>query len=256
MDKIFIENLRLIELDMVAELLPPPSTLLEIGAGAGWQAKQLQLRGFKVSAVDIEPLTDSHYNYEDDRVFEIVQYDGYSLPFPDGSFDVVFSSNVLEHIPHVESFQKEILRVLKDKGTCVHVLPTSYWRFWSMLTYYPALIRNRLKVKIRNDENSGGVIGNIQRKIGISLVIQKLVAPRHGETGNTIIELYLFSALRWKRLFQRTGWVTTGYSTNKLFYTGEQLFGAKIPIPFRRYLSYLLGSSCHFFVLSKDLTLK
>jgi SAM-dependent methyltransferase len=45
------------------------------------------------------------------------------LPFPDGFFDMVICSEVLEHIPDQESAVKEILRVLKTGGNLVVSVP-------------------------------------------------------------------------------------------------------------------------------------
>ena len=39
--------------------------------------------------------------------------------------------------------------------------------------------------------------------------------------------------------------------TNKLFYTGEQLFGGSISIQSRQLISHLLGASCNIFLLRK-----
>ena len=94
--------------------------LLEIGAGTGWQALALVKRGYEVSAVDL-PAS----KYAGDRVFPVIDYDGHTLPFKDGAFGMVYSSNLLEHIPHLEAFQQEIHRVLRPDGCVVHVLPSS-----------------------------------------------------------------------------------------------------------------------------------
>jgi hypothetical protein len=39
-----------------------------------------------------------------------------------------------------------------------------------------------------------------------------------------------------------------------LFYTGHSIFDSYLPIKIRKYASYLLGSSCHIFVLSEPET--
>ena len=65
-------------------------------------------------------------------------YDGKTLPFPDNSFDSVFSSEVLEHIFNPEEIFKEINRVMKPGGkiliTCPfvwneHEVPVDYARY-------------------------------------------------------------------------------------------------------------------------------
>jgi SAM-dependent methyltransferase len=58
--------------------------------------------------------------------------DGTHLPFDDGSFDVVFHNSVIEHVPDIVAFNKEVLRVLKPGGICVCITGT------------PALCRFRL----------------------------------------------------------------------------------------------------------------
>jgi ubiquinone/menaquinone biosynthesis C-methylase UbiE len=62
------------------------------------------------------------------RVMDIRQYDGQSIPFPHHSFDVVFSSNVLEHIKDEETIHQEMHRVLSAGGVGVHIVPTHTWR--------------------------------------------------------------------------------------------------------------------------------
>lgn len=68
----FLVEIRTDELKMVLEHIDPGATVLEIGAGAGWQAKKLAERGIEVIAIDV---ADSNYNTV--RVWSVVIYDGY-----------------------------------------------------------------------------------------------------------------------------------------------------------------------------------
>ncbi|MFH0352307.1 MAG: class I SAM-dependent methyltransferase [Chromatiales bacterium] len=61
-----------------------------------------------------------------------------SLLFPDGSFDVVLSTQVLEHLPEPERALREAVRVLRRGGRLLltvpgvwptHEAPHDYWRF-------------------------------------------------------------------------------------------------------------------------------
>jgi ubiquinone/menaquinone biosynthesis C-methylase UbiE len=183
--------------------------LLEIGGGTGWQAKFLSQRGFEVESIDVTS--------NETKVWPVRVYDGFHIPFDDNHFDLVFSSNVLEHIPHIVDFQKEIQRVLKRDGMALHLVPSSSWRFWSNLTE----------------------------------IIKRWRPPlRHGEHAhNALTEIFYFNKCWWKNLFKKSGWQIIKASTNRIFYTGSSLLDSKLSIRYRTLLSRLLGSSCNVFLL-------
>lgn len=106
-----LETIRHYELHRVVKTFPRGGKILEIGAGAGWQAGELQKLGYEVSAIDIE-----ESNLINERIYPVINYDGHIIPFEDNYFDIIFSSNVLEHVPHILQFQSEIHRVLKPGG--------------------------------------------------------------------------------------------------------------------------------------------
>ncbi len=209
-----LKSIRIYELNLVINDLPKDASVLEVGAGAGWQAQVLEEQGFNVCAIDI-----IETNYKENQIFPVIDYDGHIIPFDDQSFDVVFSSNVLEHIPHIVEFQTEIRRVLKDDGICIHLLPTSNWRFWTNFT----------------------------------VMLKKYkFASVHGETANTILtELYYFSKRYWDKLFLNSGWKILEYKSNKIFYTGTSLMDNRLSIEQRKKLSKYLGNSCHYYILKK-----
>lgn len=116
---------------VLAAIRIKPARILEIGAGNGWHSKLLAEQGHQVDAIDTAPWQHS--------LHPVQAYDGRDLPFADGSFDVVFSSSVLEHIPDLDHTQAEIYRVLKNDGVALHITPTPIWRVLTTLTYYPRL---------------------------------------------------------------------------------------------------------------------
>lgn len=135
MNRQYLEKIRLAELELIsakiAEYFPAQKcSILEVGAGSGWQAKALSEQGHSVNAVDVATST-----YSAENIFPVQQYDGAHLPFPNQSFDVVFSSNVLEHVQSLNALLLEMQRVLKDSGVCVHLVPTSQWRIWTSFVH-------------------------------------------------------------------------------------------------------------------------
>lgn len=229
------------ELKMVLEHLPPEARILEIGAGNGWQALQLAASGHTVDAVDIDrDSRDPH------RVYPVRLYDGHKLPFEDASFDVVFSSNVIEHICHIDAFEQEIHRVLKPDGMAIHILPTSSWRLWTSLTHPLYVIRAALALLVgRNTMQSTAA----QRRD--VPWFHALWPNRHGERGNSLSEIYLFSRRAWLRHFTRTGWHVGEDLGTSLFYTGNQIHHLRLWLPARQALAGVLGSVTRIFVMRR-----
>jgi SAM-dependent methyltransferase len=246
-----LANIRLYELDRVASYLRKGAKVLEIGAGAGWQANKLSERGLRVTAIDVA----SSY-YKPDQVWPVIEYDGVHIPFPDNYFDIVFSSNVLEHIPHIRSFQTELQRVLKPRGVAIHILPSGAWRIGTNVAHYAWVACGALNHFLKRKpavESEAPADPQSAAKGDKTGLFRKLIVPeRHGEFGNVITETYYFSRFRWARLFRATGWKIEDCYSNRLFYTGYSVLDAKLSIRARRVLSYTLGSACHVFILKKQ----
>ena len=261
MKRQFIDKIRLHELDLVLAVIagrkPRGSKILEIGSGTGLQAMELAQHGYTVEAVDLETS-----NYLSSRIWPIINYDGNTIPFDDNHFDVVYSSSVLEHIPHIKEFQQEIIRVLKPNGVAIHVVPGGWWAFWTAVTHYPFIIKTIVRtlsasvVSAENDKNTSKVNPEVapqaDRQSGRNLLRRVILPSRHGERGNWLTEIYIFSRKVWATFFVESGWKVDKYISNGLFYSGNLIFDSLISIRARRLLSYILGSVCHIFVLVKE----
>lgn len=245
MDQTFTEALRSIELDLVSNFIPTDACILEVGAGAGWQAKMLAERGFKVEAIDI-----AESNYAASQVWPVRTYDGRNIPFPDESFDVVFTSSVLEHVLDLGNLFREFARVLKPQGIAIHVLPTPAWRLWTTITHYPSIARSVLHIKNRDTHALGSV--STKRQSVFHLMKKALIPSRHGETGNTVTELFHFSRHRWEQLFVQLGWTLQTYQACGIFYSGNSLLGSTLSPQLRKPLARLLGSATTIYVLTRN----
>jgi SAM-dependent methyltransferase len=219
--------------------------LLEIGSGTGVQLKRLA--NICRSAVGIE-VADSFYTPH--RVAEIQQYDGSNIPFPDRSFDIVFSSHVLEHIKDEETVHREMQRVLRAGGVGVHVVPTHTWRIWNSVVHYPALpgyVMERLRQHSNGQSPSVGA-QSAKRRWGVR-VLNLLTPPRHGEFGNRISEHWLFHPAFWRRRLEAFGWRVETIETLGLAYTGHSFFGPRVSMRTRARWSRIFGSSTILIVL-------
>lgn len=93
--------------------------VLEVGCGMGCMAGHWAAHGAHVTAVDLNPVAIEKtrqrfaiFGYQGD----IRESDGESLPFPDKSFDFVFSWGVIHHTPGIVKAAAEMYRVLKPGG--------------------------------------------------------------------------------------------------------------------------------------------
>lgn len=237
----FIRELRARELETILTRLRPGSRLLEIGGGNGVQAKALADRGYSVVSIDIP---SSRYRAQ--RVFPVIEYDGATLPFADASFDVVFTSNVLEHVPHLARMHREIARVLRPEGYAVHVMPTAAWRFWTLLTWYPGgvqAVADGLKRAV--PRGFGAELRRIAHLRHVANLVLTYAFPRrHGETGTAVSELWTFSRRAWRRNFRRNGYAVEEATPMGLFYTGSCVLGLRWSFESRAKAAKRLGSAC------------
>lgn len=247
----FLHVIREFEYGKIVEQFPPGARILEVGGGTGYQALRLQQAGFDVVSIDLAGSI-----YSDKLEFPVQPYDGRNFPFEDASFDVVFSSNVLEHVPDLPQLHSESMRVLKPGGFCLHVMPTGAWRFWTNVAHYVELLQRlvlacpRLVPKGFNKAAYSAV-----RYAAIDMaktVRHYLIVPRHGETGNAFSEIFSFSVRHWLKHFRSNGLIVEQHAPLQLFYTGHMVLGARIPVKLRVPLSRLLGSACHMYKIRSN----
>ena len=116
-------------LQKLAKYAESGGKILDIGCGNGILLeslpKNMDYFGIDVSLALIDEAKKKYDGFKER--FSI--FDGLKIPFPDKSFDFVFSIAVLHHIPgkglHLNHI-KEITRVLKPDGRAI----VGVWRLW------------------------------------------------------------------------------------------------------------------------------
>lgn len=96
---------------------------LDIGCRDGYWSKRLEQKGYEVVALDLEP----HYEPALKHNVE------HGLPFADSSFDVVWCTELIEHLYAPEYVIQEISRVLKPHGRAIITTPNSGWWMYPII---------------------------------------------------------------------------------------------------------------------------
>jgi SAM-dependent methyltransferase len=101
------------------------AVVLDAGCGAGYGAAHLAAAGARqVYGIDVSPEAiefSRHHFRRPNLEFQVA--DLQHLSFPAGSFDVVFTSNTLEHVPDVLSFLRAAHAALKPTGALLVAVP-------------------------------------------------------------------------------------------------------------------------------------
>ena len=110
-------------------------TALDLGCREGTQSKWLEKKGYKVTSIDIEK------NYEKCLIVDCNK----KLPFKTNSFNLVWCSEVVEHLENPGKSVKEMKRVLKPGGLLLVTTPNSrcwFYRILSLAGFKPKKIQN------------------------------------------------------------------------------------------------------------------
>ncbi|OQA36389.1 MAG: Demethylrebeccamycin-D-glucose O-methyltransferase [Candidatus Dependentiae bacterium ADurb.Bin331] len=95
--------------------------VLEVGIGAGTDFIQWVRSGAQAYGVDLTPESIEHTRQrlmiEQLHAFDLQVADAEQLPYPDNSFDLVYSWGVIHHSPNTEQCLRELVRVVRPGGT-------------------------------------------------------------------------------------------------------------------------------------------
>lgn len=120
--------------------------VLEVGVGAGSDHLQWARAGAECYGVDLTrraiEITQARFDLYGFKT-NLRQIDAEILPFPDDSFDVVYSWGVIHHAEHPEQIVQEVRRVLKPSGLFIGMLYGRHSLVAVKLWVKHALLRGR-----------------------------------------------------------------------------------------------------------------
>lgn len=103
------------------------SVILDFGCGNGDAVMGYISAGYQAYGCDFV-FKDGKYVQElqEKSLIRKINAAPYTLPFPDNTFDIVLSDQVMEHVKDYPSTLAEISRVLKPEGVSLHYFPSRY----------------------------------------------------------------------------------------------------------------------------------
>ena len=146
--ELYQERIRQLEWNSVKPYVKVGASFLDVGCGTGYSLmKAHQDFDCIVQGIDPDPgahgvgrFTENLWKYR-----PIIQGNAESLPFEDDTFDIVYSSHVLEHVTNEDKALQEMRRVLKPDGVLIIGMPTaaiswvalfSSWLFTTHISIY------------------------------------------------------------------------------------------------------------------------
>jgi len=208
-------------------------TMLEIGCGNAFNSVLFSDKADKIIATDLPDYSLGTSTIGIEHAGKLIQElnienidllscRAEKLPFNDESFDLVFSSFVLEHVDDKEGAVSEMRRVLKKDGIIIALVPNFMERLSAPLHFYPYLFKRGLVYFLRllgfsavNNDNTvvAGREGAGAATLPFSKRIKKFLkdypnfpcCSPHGNYRCWRDEFLSHLPWRWKRLFEAKG---------------------------------------------------
>jgi SAM-dependent methyltransferase len=109
--------------------------VLDVGCNTGYGTLRFLPVAHRVVGVDVSPRAiEAARRRSSDGRPEFVVTSGLELPFPDASFDLVTSFQVLEHVPEPLAYLHEIARIVRPGGTVILATPNAATRLYPGMT--------------------------------------------------------------------------------------------------------------------------
>ncbi|MBN1886452.1 MAG: class I SAM-dependent methyltransferase [Thermoflexales bacterium] len=161
--------------------------VLDAGCGLGLYSLAFGRFTPRVFGVEIEPARAGQARQS---AVDVAVSPAERLPFADGTFDIVFSHEVLEHVADDRLAVGEMVRVARPGGRVVIFCPNRWWpfethgHFWRgryhfgntpLINYLPDPLRNKLAPHVR--AYTGHKLKALLAGLPVHLVVHRRVFP-------------------------------------------------------------------------------
>lgn len=211
---LYLHNLRRRELALIFSRCPEKvfQKGLELGAGDGFQSALLAKYVSRLTSTDYNPGVLKLKRSESVE-YRVCDAEKVGEAFRENEFDLVFSSNLLEHLPDPQQALGGIHKVLKVDGITIHVMPSQFWK----LSHVGLYTANRLVGFVERRVQEFGLGRQVTKEGRVfsfennpktqkpkrSFLSSLLVPVPHGVSPTNIQEFEAFRRSRWEQEFAR-----------------------------------------------------
>lgn len=187
---------------------------LELGCGSGGHSRHLAFYCKKLIALEYNE--DRLMACNDEKTTFVIG-DAQDLSrFSDDEMDMIFSSNLIEHLPDVVRCLAECRRVVKQDGLIVHTVPNRTWKIVGLLLYYPSKIKAVFRLLFSSGNSAEPSRSKATRpKLDSNLrpvdeaeplkkkLLRKVLPQTHGISKSNIAEFMNWGEKRWINIFEK-----------------------------------------------------
>jgi SAM-dependent methyltransferase len=180
------------------------ATGLELGAGDGYQTTLLKRYVADLTCTDLD--TSHIQDREEGVTYRVCDAQSVERCFAEATFDLVFSSSVMEHVQDSIAAWRGINAVLNPDGLVICLMPTPFWRIACSAGFYlllpTQLIRGivaRISPRGRGSAEVDAPVGITKRPPRLRGWLGRLFIPGpHGVDRSSLAELVSFGRSRWR----------------------------------------------------------
>ncbi|MEP0860147.1 MAG: class I SAM-dependent methyltransferase [Ignavibacterium sp.] len=109
---------------LISQVPKNVKTILDVGCGSGWVAKEFLKKNVEVISLDISKSNPQKVKelYPSQNHYQIVA-DSFKLPFGSNSIDCVIASEIIEHVVEPKLFLEELFRIVSRDGRLIISTP-------------------------------------------------------------------------------------------------------------------------------------
>lgn len=203
-----LHDIRRRELELIFAAVPKDTfaSALELGAGDGYQAPLIAGYARRLTSTDYGQAPPG---IRSDRV-HYLQLDAAQAGarLAGQEFDLVFSSNMMEHIEEPSRVLAAIDALLAEGGLSIHVMPLPSWKAMQLVFFVPSRVRGLLRRVIGRRQPGACDAPSADRNNPAKGLVPRrdILWPRpHGASESNWAEFEAFSRGRWRREFAEAG---------------------------------------------------